>query len=217
MLFTKSSSPIITIIQQGVLQFFLLIIIVGTDCLSIFTDIMVLENGIGENSLTEYYQQLLIFLVVCCFAYAVKVDNDNRHFYALVMGFFTCMLIREFDAFFDHIIHGFWICPALFVFLTCSFYASKNKKGTLEGLEIFIKNGTFQSIAMALVIILFFSRIFGMSELWKIILADNYIRQAKNTVEEGVELLGYSLLFFSAFSYARGLPTNGNKVGSSII
>ena len=160
---------------------------------------------LGEHSLTEYYQQVLIFSVTCCFVYAVKIDNDNCHFHVLVMGFFTCMLIRELDGFFDQIAHGFWLYPALFVFVTCSFYASRNKNGTQEGLAKFINHRNFQSIVTALVIILIFSRLFGMGELWKTILADNYIRTAKDTAEEGVELLGYSLLFFSVLGYIRSL------------
>ncbi|NQZ92597.1 MAG: hypothetical protein HRT97_09680 [Moritella sp.] len=206
MLVHYSSSPTIKIIQQEIVQFILLILIVATVCLTIFLDVMVLEHGVGERSLTEYYQQILLFSVACSFAYAVKIDKGNRHFHVLVMGFFTCMLIRELDSFFDQIVHGFWLYPALLVFVTCSLYASRNNRGTLEGLAQFTRHRNFQSIVTALVIILIFSRLFGMGELWKAILADNYIRLAKNIVEEGTELLGYSLLFFSSIGYVRSLP-----------
>lgn len=205
-LFTYSSSPTIKAIQQGLLQFLLLTIIVAIVCLTIFSDVMLLEHGIGEHSLTELYQQTLLFLVVFCFLYAVKVDNRHRHFHVLVAGFFTCMLIRELDGFFDQlVIHGFWIYPALLVFFICSAYALQNKQGTLEGLASFTRHHYFQGITIALVIILIFSRLFGIGELWETILADNYIRLAKNTAEEGVELLGYSLLFYSAFGYVRSI------------
>jgi len=206
MLVHYSSSPTIKIIQQEIVQFLLLILIVAAVCLTIFLDVMVLEHGVGERSLTEYYQQILIFSVACCFAYAVKRDKANRHFHVLVMGFFTCMLIRELDSFFDQIVHGFWLYPALLVFVTCSLYASRNNRSTLEGLAQFTRHRNFQSIVTALVIILIFSRLFGMGELWEAILADNYIRLAKNIAEEGTELLGYSLLFFSSIGYVRSLP-----------
>ncbi len=206
-LFTSSSSPspspTVRVIQQELVQFLLLIMIVAIVCLTIFSDVMLLKHGVGEYSLTGFYQQILLVLVICCFLYAIKMDECNRHFHVLVMGFFTCMLIRELDSFFDQIIHGFWLYPALFVFFICSFYALQNKSGTLEGLAKFTVHRNFQGIAISLVIVLIFSRLFGMGELWETILADNYVRLAKTTVEEGVELLGYSLLFYSVLGYVR--------------
>lgn len=167
---------------------------------------MILEHGVGEHSITEFYQQTLLFLVVFCFVYAFKVEHSNRHFHLLVIGFFTCMLIRELDAFFDElVVHGFWIYPALGVFFVCVTYALQNKQGTLAGLAQFTQNRYFQGISTALVIVLIFSRLFGIGELWETILAGNYVRLAKNTVEEGVELLGYSLLFYHALGYARSV------------
>ncbi|QUM75613.1 hypothetical protein HWV00_04835 [Moritella sp. 24] len=211
-LFTYSSSPILKVVQQELLQFLLLITIVLTACLAIFSDVMLLDHGIGEHSLTEFYQQILLFLVVCCFAYVFKVDHSERHFHLLVIGFFTCMLIREFDAFFDElVVHGFWVYPALGVFIVCTTYALQDKQGTLAGIVHFTQNRYFQGISTALVIILVFSRLFGMGELWETILADNYVRLAKNTVEEGVELLGYSLLFYNAFGYARRIKRNSKS------
>ena len=49
--------------------------------------------------------------------------------------------------------------------------------------------------------VLIFSRIFGMVALWHIILSDGYARLAKTAVEEGIELLTYSMWLSAAIEY----------------
>lgn len=50
-------------------------------------------------------------------------------------------------------------------------------------------------------IVLVFSRLAGMNYLWLTLLDDSYIRTIKNLAEEGTELLGYSLLAYSALGF----------------
>ncbi len=53
----------------------------------------------------------------------------------------------------------------------------------------------------AIATLLVFSRLFGMGEMWQGLMQENYMRGVKNTAEEGVELLSYSLIVFSAIWY----------------
>jgi hypothetical protein len=57
--------------------------------------------------------------------------------------------------------------------------------------------------AMALLMI--FSRLFGMGDLWEHLLQGGYARAAKNTAEEGIELVSYTLIACASVWYCLSL------------
>ena len=61
----------------------------------------------------------------------------------------------------------------------------------------------FVFIFIGLLIVLVYSRLFGMGELWHTIMADHFNRTVKNVVEEGSELWGYALVFWGTVNYWR--------------
>ena len=168
---------------------------------AIHIDIRYFNDNIGENSLTEYLQQAYLFTTAVLFALLCIRHPKNRGFYVLVSSFFCVLLIRELDAFFDLISHGFWVYPAALVAVFAIFYAVLNVKTTIEPLGAYIKHNSFGLMLGAMVTLLIFSRLFGMGDLWHGALHDSYARIVKNCVEEGVELLAYSLILFSAGWY----------------
>jgi len=52
------------------------------------------------------------------------------------------------------------------------------------------------------VMLLFYSRLFGMGALWQGLLGEGYIRIFKNAVEETTELLGYTFILAASLTYA---------------
>lgn len=189
-------------IKQGILHIFIQFGVIILAAMIFRADIMLFGFDVGEDSLTEVTQQTLLFLVVCCFVYISRINPQQRHFHMLLAGFFACMLIRELDAYFDRLVqHGFWFYPAILVALTSIAYAWQENKATVTALAAFMDHKCFYCLSSALMIILFFSRLFGMGDLWQELMADNYDRQVKNSIEEGIELLGYSLLFYSSLVY----------------
>lgn len=201
MLFSYSKHPDIKKIQKGLLQFFIQCIVAAIAYFVIRTDIIVLKNGLSENSLTEYYQQILLLIVIFSFSYIAIVKNEARSFSLLIIGFFSCMCIRESDGVLDKVYHGFWLVPALLVAFSCIYFAMKDKKGLLSTAARFFDSRYFYTLSCALVIVLVFSRLAGMNYLWLTLLDDSYIRTIKNLAEEGTELLGYSLLAYSALGF----------------
>lgn len=212
MLFSYSKSHNIKAIQKGMLQLFIQICIVSMAYLVIRIDILVLKNDLGEHSLSEYYQQTLLLLVVISFLYIARINAQLRHFSVLVAGFFACMLIRELDSYFDTLVmHGFWLYLAFLVAFLCSCYAMKEKSQLLITSALFFESSYFYTMSSAIVIILVFSRLFGMSDLWQVLLGEHYIRGVKNVVEEGVEILGYSLLIYSSLGFVIEVQRKNNK------
>jgi len=51
------------------------------------------------------------------------------------------------------------------------------------------------------VLLLFYSRLMGMTSLWNGLLGDQYIRIFKNAIEETTELLGYTFILAASLGY----------------
>ena len=121
-----------------------------------------------------------------------------RRAMVLVAGFFGCMLIREQDYFLDFIRHGCWVYPALATAGICLAYACLNLRRTIAGLERFVRWKYFPYLLIGVVIVLAYSRLFGMRMVWEALLSDKFTYNAKTAMEESSELLGYLLILTSA-------------------
>ena len=165
----------------------------------IYLDVAVHQN-IVENSFVEYGQELLLFATTALFSMQAIAKCQGGLW--LVAGFFGCMFIRELDAYFDMIVHGAWKYFALALMVFVLFKAWRlGKENTIASLATFMKTRSFVFIFIGLLIVLIYSRLFGMGELWKAIMGDNFNRTVKNVVEEGSELWGYALVFWGAVKY----------------
>ncbi|ANQ29641.1 hypothetical protein BA894_23500 [Vibrio natriegens] len=183
-------------------KFFLLSLLLASSAFAVHIDILYLHNDIGEKSLTEYLQEVYLLITSVLFMQVAR-HQQQRGFAVLVSAFFCLLLIRELDSLFDLIIHGFWKYPAWIITLSAITYSSFHLKSTINPLVEYTKHSSFSLMLGALATLLVFSRLLGMGELWQGLMQDNYMRGVKNTVEEGVELLAYSLILFSAIWYNR--------------
>lgn len=166
--------------------------------LIIYVDTVIFDHGVSEYSLTEFTQEGLIFVSVIIFFALSKNQPESRGFLVLCGGFFSVMLIRELDGFFDEIKHGFWVYPAIVVTLITLIYAHKSP-GTVSGpLVHYFQTSPFVYITIGLLIVIFFSRIFGSSIIWRVVMGDNYMAGYKAIIQEGVELLGYVFVFYGS-------------------
>jgi hypothetical protein len=108
------------------------------------------------------------------------------------------MLIREQDHFLDPISHGCWKWPAFALAAACILHALRRPAETLSQLARFVRWRWFPILLVGVVIVLAYSRLFGMSMLWHSMLSADCWRLAKTAMEESSELLGYMLIMFSA-------------------
>lgn len=197
----------IRFILKGLGLFLLLAVLVTLPTATLSYDLIYLKHGIGEESLTEYFQEVILLLTALSFAYITYKESSTRHFCALVTGFFTCMFIRELDGLFDNVFHGFWIIPALLVTIIATLYASKNTKQAIHTFAHFTQSPHFISLCLGMALLLVFSRLFGMGHFWEGILGSNYDRTVKRVAEEGLEVLAYIVLFYSAVGYLQSFLT----------
>lgn len=166
----------------------------------IWLDIAVFQTQILEISFTEVSQELMLF--ACALLFGCAPNKDGRGFNFLAAGFFGCLLMRELDGLFDPISHSAWCAPFLMIAGVALFkgFRKPNRAQTLAQLEAFFASPIFATMSTGFAILLF-SRVFGMGSLWHLVLGEGYERLAKTTVEEGIELLAYSMWFAASIEY----------------
>ncbi|WP_370606249.1 hypothetical protein [Pantoea ananatis] len=167
----------------------------------IYIDVVWMNNALHEASFTETAQELLLFSLAALFFIAARHRPAQRGGLTLIAGFYSCMLIRELDFFFDLIRHGSWVWFALAIALGSLAVAMRTPKQTLSALADLLRHNRWPVMAAGLMIVLVFSRLFGMNTLWAHLMPDHYNRGVKNMAEEGVELLGYSLCWLAGLRY----------------
>ena len=164
-----------------------------------FTDIILFpEDKFSEQGLVENTQTFLLLAssVIYCFI----GRRENNKFYILIICFLLCLMIRELDAFFDtYLFHGSWVYFALastviFVYLgLCSGY-----KKVIDDIGMSLERYSFYWLFTGVIVVLFFSRIFGMKLFWENALGSNFHIDMKRLVEETAELWGYFIIMASA-------------------
>lgn len=192
------------IVLQAFLKFLLLAIVMLVVPAAVYMDVVFMGHGMPEASVTEYLQETLLLLSAIGFFMLAHSRRNIRGFAILVGGFLGTMLIRELDGVFDKITHGFWVYPAMaWVGLTLVL-AARFRDGLLAAMVAATRSRSFVYIVIGLAVVLAFSRVFGTSSLWKVVLDGGAsVALVKNTVQEGLELLGYLLIFSGTVSYYR--------------
>ncbi len=186
-------------ILAGFTEFILAALIASSVVGCIYFDVTTNQN-ILEDSFVEFSQEWLLLGTTALFAMQAITKRQGGLW--LIAGFFGCLFCRELDAYFDMIVHGAWKYFAIVVIGFVFFKAWRlGKENTIASLAAFMKSRAFVFIFIGLLIVLVYSRLFGMGELWHTIMADHFNRTVKNVVEEGTELWGYALVFWGAVKY----------------
>lgn len=191
----------LVIIGREIAAFFIVAAFLALMMGVVYIDVNWIHANLRETSLTETSQEILLAIIAVLFFWQAVQRPGQRGALILTGGFYSCMLIRELDFLFDKIAHGAWIWPALATFLICVVMALRHPQQTLAGLVQFLRNTNWQMMATGLLIVLVFSRLFGMSALWENLMLDGYNRMVKNMAEEVCELLGYAFCTFSSVRY----------------
>jgi hypothetical protein len=175
--------------------------LVGLALTMIWLDVAIFHTEILEISFTEISQELMLFICALLFWFSPG-DASQKGFKILAGGFFACLLMRELDGLFDPISHSAWCLPFALIAIACLIkgFNASNRDNTFAALSAFSRTPAFGTLSTGLGILVF-SRIFGMGALWHAILGDGYARLAKTTVEEGVELLTYSMWLAGSVDY----------------
>ncbi|PFG57705.1 hypothetical protein ATG66_0199 [Vibrio sp. ES.051] len=173
--------------------------------LSIRLDYVVLGSSLGEVSITETLQLVMLAIASWSFFSLSKQQTQLKHAAILISGFFAVLIIRETDYWTDMIHHGSWIFPALTITALACAKAYRGGKGTVNEMANILKMPDMKLLIGAVMLLLVFSRLYGMGNFWQQVMDESYIRDVKNISEEGIELLCYCLIALSAVRTRREL------------
>lgn len=197
----------IQILKASCTEVFLKFTLTGVALSAIWLDIAVFETKILEISFVEITQEVMLFLCATLFFAGINASGKSG-FNVLIGGFFACLLMRELDGILDPISHSAWCWPLTVIgVLSVTFaFNEKNRQETLVAFASFARTHTFGTMTTGLSVLVF-SRVFGMGSFWHLVLDDGYVRLAKTTVEEGIELLTYSMWLASSIEYFANTQT----------
>ena len=179
-------------------EFALVCLLVALVPVTVYLDTAVLGDGVTEDSLTEHMHNTLLAIAAGIFMMGAYQHVGMRGYLTLAATLFACMFLREYDAALDRIQHGFWIYPALVTLAVGSFIAWRNRGTTLLPMLHHLQTRSATFVYIGVVLLLFFSRIFGTGALWEAVMGAAYDPQIKTTVQEGTELLAYLLIAYGA-------------------
>ena len=155
---------------------------------------------IKDASYTENLQETLLVFSSAIFIYLAKKKSARG--LLLVAGFFACMFIREWDAVFDDIFHGAWkyvAIPTAVGFTYCALKEGLQK--VWDDLAGFMSNKSYDVIVAGLIIVLVVSRMLGSKAIWLLMSGPDFKYVFKTFIEEGLELLGYMVIFAGSVRY----------------
>lgn len=172
----------------------------------VLVDIRILENRLGELSLTELLQSALVLGMVLTFVTCAYLNARSRGCLIAFSTLFACMLIRENDAFFDLIRHGFWVIPAGIIAVVGATCCYLNRDSLAEPFVRYFRTRHATLIHLGFLLLMVFSRLFGTGSLWQFVMGADYNAVIKTVVQEGLELLGYALMAYGLFMSSTRRP-----------
>ena len=170
----------LTIIGREMTVFILAALFLALMILPIYIDVAWMNDALHETSFTETTQEIMLAVIAALFFIAAQRRPAQRGALTLVAGFYSCMLIRELDFVFDAIQHGSWIWFALAVTAGCLAVALRTPKKTLHALARLLQHRSWPVMASGFLVVLVFSRLFGIHALWQHLMLGDYNRVVKN-------------------------------------
>jgi len=166
--------------------------------LSLRLDYVMLGSNLGELSITETLQLMMLAMTSWSFFSLSKQQAHLKHAAILIAGFFTVLIVRETDYWTDMIYHGSWVFLALAITAFACAKAYQGGKSTINEMAAILTISHMKLLIGAVMLLLVFSRLYGMGSFWQQVMNENYIRDVKNISEESMELLCYCLIALSA-------------------
>ncbi|SCY26312.1 hypothetical protein [Desulfoluna spongiiphila] len=158
----------------------------------------------GEDSVLESLQVMALFFTMVCTWAAGRQDTSKAPVTTLLVGAAAIAGIREFDFCLDrYLFDGAWQVLVLLTGALAIVRAFQDRDALKAALHDFSGRPSFGLMAGGFITVFVFSRIFGRQVLWRAIMGDGYLAVVKNAAEEGVELLGYTLIFVGSLEFLR--------------
>jgi len=152
----------------------------------------------SDFGLAERWQDLALLLTIVCFSSAAVINPPDRGLALFCAGLAATALIRESDYLLDMVFDGLWQVLATVMIAATLAAAWRFRDGFSEAVRRWTAQPAFGQVLSGFVTVFVFSRLYGEDSKWTRVMGDFYQRSVKNFAEEGVELLGYTLILLAA-------------------
>jgi hypothetical protein len=150
----------------------------------------------SENTFTEIGQEIILFILFLVYLVLGFKWREIQPISNIVSLFFLISFIREFN-----FLALNWIYPALIVLAILGWLVvrdfKKIKAATIKFFSVPASSWFFSGFLVTYI----FSRLLGRSKFWKLMYHDESYRLAKAATEEGIELLGNTLMLIGAIEF----------------
>lgn len=154
------------------------------------------ESYFGENTFTEISQEIILFILFLFYLILGFKWRNIQPVSNLVSLFFLLSFIREFN-----FLAISWVYPALVVFVGfIGLFIRDFKKIKKSSIEFFSVPASSWFLSGFLITYIF-SRLMGRSKFWRLLYEGENYRLAKAATEEGIELLGNTIMLIGAIEF----------------
>jgi len=154
------------------------------------------DSYFGEITFTEITQEVLLFVLALFFLFLGFRWKEIKVVSILLSLFYLMSFIREFNFLIDK-----WIYPVAIVAVAFIWYLIKNFKNLKESTIAFFSVPASSWFLAGFLTTYIFSRLMGRSKFWRLMYEGENYRLAKAATEEGIELLGNTLMLIAAIEF----------------
>ncbi len=156
-----------------------------------------MEDGyFGEITLTEMGQELILFVLFLFYIFIGTKWKEIQVVSNFIGLFFLMAFIREFNFLITH-----WIYPVLLVFAIMIWLFIRDFKKIKYSSIAFFSKPPSQWFLAGFIVTLVFSRMMGRSSFWRLLYNEETYRLAKAATEEGLELMGDTMMLISSIEF----------------
>lgn len=194
-----SKSLLNTLIKALLFAFF-----IALDFGAIVLDVRnVSSYGFEEDGYVEWFQEIQLFIPFLVLIFSLKKNKTLQPAIIFMAGCLAMAEIREFNNFFiDHVFHGAWSLLVCITAIITVYFLYKQRKNLLQSFYHFIQTPAYGIVLCGFFVTFIFSRFMGIPDFWHNVLGKNYTRHAERMAEEGIELIGYTMIAFGCIEYA---------------
>lgn len=154
------------------------------------------DSYFGEFTFTEIGQEVILFWLFGFYLFIGFKWREIQPISNVVSLFFLASFIREFNFLVEGWIYPVLVVLAIFIWLLIRDF-KKIKGATIQFFSVLASSWFFSGFLVTYI----FSRLLGRSKFWRLLYHDESYRLAKAATEEGIELLGDTLMLIAAIEF----------------
>ncbi len=153
------------------------------------------HGGYQDSFLTEFPQELILFIVVILHAVTARKFVVGRTLNIALGGLALASLIREHNNQLAELVFAkAWAVLAVPVLVGTAVYCWRHRQALLKDYYLVKDTFGFGVLMTGLLILHIFTRLWGANDLWHATMGEDYMRVVARTSEEGLELMAYSVI-----------------------